>query len=136
MQKTEELRQLLQSMWNELDQATSAKYEKMEAEDKTRCVCLRACVFVSASAVLVSDLNRRRHSLLSRLRVCFWRSCLSYNPRLVIVATAHHHSLIPTTDRVPSSASSFLSPPTRYNREMAAFTASASESSKKKKKDE
>jgi hypothetical protein len=23
-------------MWNELDQATSAKYEKMEAEDKTR----------------------------------------------------------------------------------------------------
>ena len=36
VQKTEELRQLLQTMWNQLDQATSSKYEKMEAEDKTR----------------------------------------------------------------------------------------------------
>jgi hypothetical protein len=34
--KTEDLRQLLQTMWNELQQSGREKYEMMEAEDKTR----------------------------------------------------------------------------------------------------
>lgn len=35
-QKTEELKQLLKSMWNELDPPTRSKYEKMGAEDQAR----------------------------------------------------------------------------------------------------
>jgi hypothetical protein len=135
MQKTEELRQLLQSMWNELDQATSAKYEKMEAEDKTRCVCLRACVFVSVSAVLVSDLNRRvlcchDFGCACGVPVCRTILVLSSLPLPITIP-----SFRPLIECLPLPLP-FLSPPTRYNREMAAFTASASESSKKKKKDE
>ena len=51
-QKTEELKQLLQSMWNELDQATSAKYEKMEAEDKTRYPTLSCSALILQHSII------------------------------------------------------------------------------------
>ena len=34
--KTEELKQLLKSMWNDLDPQARSKYEKMEQEDQQR----------------------------------------------------------------------------------------------------
>ena len=35
-QKTEELKQLIKSMWNDLDPNTRREYEKMEADDVQR----------------------------------------------------------------------------------------------------
>lgn len=80
-------------MWNELDQATSAKYEKMEAEDKTRCVCAPAAPF--SNLKYPAALSLRMNAALSVLSI---RAVNSTENDLCVISPSVGMSLLPPND--------------------------------------